>query len=138
MRLPLSRATALVAIITALVSASGFVPARMGPGGRERDRVLRVTRAGPQRLESPDGPIHCHEETDAVYVPAGDVIGAAGHADAPPGPGADTPAPVAVLASPLSLPTPSFPTYVPPEPRRATAKRGGFELHAPDRAPPAA
>src|SRR5262245_45757190 len=133
MRLPLSRATALVAIITALVTASGFAPARMGPGGRERDRVLRVTRAGPQRPESPDGPIHCHEETDAVYVPGADVIGAAGHADAPPGPAADHSAAQAVLASTLLAPTPHFPAYVPPEPRRPIATRGGLELHAPDR-----
>jgi hypothetical protein len=138
MRLPVSRATALVAIVAALVTATGIAPARTGPGGRDRDRVLRVARAGPQRLESPDGPIHCHEETDAVSVPAGDVINVTGHADGPPGSGSDQQAPLAVLAASPVPTSPDFPPDIRPEPRRPLLPYGELELHAPDRAPPAA
>jgi hypothetical protein len=137
MRLPLPRATALVAIITALVAASGFTPARTGPAGRDRDRVLRVTRAGPQRLESPDGPIHSHEETDAVYVPAGDVIGISGHADVSAEPDRETCSPVADL-TPVPQPHPVFLTLTAIESDRLVFAPGDLELHAPDRAPPTA
>jgi hypothetical protein len=135
MRLPLTRATALVAILAALATAGGFAPTRPGPGGR--DRILRLARGGPQRLESPDGPIHCHEETDAVHVPAGDVIDTAALIQDPPGPVADQPVPVAVLASsPIPLLQQQFPTVIRSEVRRLLPPRRSLERHAPDRAPP--
>jgi hypothetical protein len=138
MRPSYSRATALVAIITALVTASGFfAPARSGTAGRDRDRVLRVTRAGSQRLESPDGPIHCHEETDAVYEPGGDVVGIAGHADVSAGSGRETPSLVADL-TPVPQPQPPFVTAPGLELDRPAFASARLELHAPDRAPPTA
>lgn len=137
MRLPLSRATALVAIITALAMASGFAPARVGPGGR--DRVLRLARGGLQRLESPDGPVHSHEETDAVQVPAGDVIDTAALVTSPPGPDFDQPLPsAAVVPSSVPLVHHPRPTLLRLEPRRILPPRGDLERHAPDRAPPVA
>jgi hypothetical protein len=135
MRPSYTRATALLAIITALVTASGFAPARSGTAGRDRDRVLRVTRAGSQRLESPDGPIHCHEETDAVHEPGGDVVGIAGHADVSAGSGSETPSPVADL-TPIYRPQPPFLPAPAPEPDRPAFASARLELHAPDRAPP--
>jgi hypothetical protein len=135
MRLPLPRATALVAILTALVTASGFAPARTGPAGRDRDRVLRVTRAGPQRLESPDGPIHCHEETDAVHVPGADVVGVSGHVDVSSGSDRECPTALADLA-PVPQPQPDSLAVKAPEPDDPTFQSGDLELHAPDRAPP--
>lgn len=135
MRLPLFRATALLAIIAALATLSGFAPARVGPGSR--DRVLRLARGGPQRLESPDGPIHSHEETDAVQVPAGQVIDTATLAKSPPG-SHDEPIPSAALPFFAPLLPRSFPTRLRPEPRPILPLRGDLEVHAPDRAPPVA
>jgi hypothetical protein len=137
MRLPLPRATALVAILTVLVAAGGFTPPRTGPPGRERDRAVRITRSGPQRLDAPDGPIHCHEETDAVQVPAGDVVNAAGHADISP---EISDPPGAVTADVPHLPSlpPPLHTRLIPERRRPVLPAGGVELCAPDRAPPTA
>jgi hypothetical protein len=137
MRLPLPRVTALVAILTALVTASGLAPARTGPAGRDRDRVLRVSRTGPQRLESPDGPIHCHEETDAVQVPGGELVAVSSRADVPAESGRETPTPVADQTSALP-PQPVFHARAPIEPDRPVFRSGDLELHAPDRAPPAA
>jgi hypothetical protein len=136
MRLPLSRATALVAIITALAMASGFAPARVGPGGR--DRLLRLARGGPQRLESPDGPVHCHEETDAVHVPSGAVIDTAALVQTPPGPDVDQPIPTAAITATPILPfSPRRSATLHPAPRHVPA-RADLQRYAPDRAPPAA
>jgi hypothetical protein len=136
MRLPLSRATALVAIITALAMASGFAPSRVGPGSR--DRLLRLARGGPQRLESPDGPVHCHEETDAVHIPSGDVIDTAARSGSPPGPAADQHIPAAAIIAPPTLPSPDRRSSLTrPDPRRRPA-RSALQRYAPDRAPPAA
>jgi hypothetical protein len=135
MRLPLSRATALVAILTALVTACGFAQVRTGSGGR--DRTLRITRAGSPRLESPDGPIHCHESTDVVSVPAGDLIDTSGHADAAP-PGLPESTPTAVLPAPCSFTAARLPTDLRPKARRPVLVPAEPKLHAPDRAPPAA
>jgi hypothetical protein len=74
MRLLVPRATALFALLlAALVAAGAVMSARTGPPGR--DRAVRVTRAGAQRLDSPDGPVHGHEESDPLQASAADVIG---------------------------------------------------------------
>jgi hypothetical protein len=133
MRQPLPRATALVAIITALLAATGFTSARPGPAGRERDRVVRVARGGPQRLDATDGIAHSHEETGAVATPATDLVD-------PPAAGTNAgpeTQPGAIQAATAFQPGPS--SYA----RVAAAdeppcQRIVLKVHAPDRAPPRA
>ena len=134
MRLPLPRATALVAIIAALLAATGFTSARTGPAGRERDRVVRVARGGPQRLDATDGIAHSHEETDAVVTPATDLV------DPTAAAGTDTDPetqPSAIQAATAFQPGPGSYTRV-AVPTNHRYQRSVLEFHAPDRAPPLA
>lgn len=105
------------------------VSSRPGAGTRDRDRVLRLTRSGSCRFDSPDAILHSHEETkpDAAFSSlvvgqqpsatdlsaAPDAPHAVGVADtralaAPPGPGA---------GSAFGLPTSPHPGASPPSAR---------------------
>lgn len=87
MRLPLSRITALVALCAALSTVVVLSATRVGAGGRERDRVVRVTRGGLQRLDAADALSHDYEDPGPVTAAAADGPGAADQQSvhAPPG-----------------------------------------------------
>ncbi len=133
MRLPLPRATALVAITAALLAATGFTSARTGPAGRERDRVVRVARGGPQRLDATDGIAHSHEETDAVVTPATDLVDPTAAAGTDTGPETE---PSAIQAATAFQPGPGSYTRVAAD--EPPYQRSVLEFHAPGRAPPLA
>ena len=135
MRLPLFRVAAFVALVTALVTASGISTPRSGAASRDRDRVVRVTRGGPQRLDATDGTPHSHEESDAVITPATDLLEVAVVSGTDAVPGSEI---SAIAASAPFQPDPGAHALVliasqPPPPARCL-----FTLHAPGRAPPAA
>jgi hypothetical protein len=68
MRLPIF-ATALVALGLASVTAVGISTVRPG-APRERERAVRMTRAGGQRLDSGEAVFHCHEDPPSFLIDA--------------------------------------------------------------------
>lgn len=72
MRLPLSRITALVALCAALSTVVVLSAPRIGAGGRERDRVVRMTRGGFQRLDAADTISHDYESPEPMTAVAAD------------------------------------------------------------------
>ncbi len=72
MRLPLSRITAVVALCAALSTVVVLSVPRIGSGGRERDRVVRMTRGGFQRFDAADAISHDYENPEPMTAVAAD------------------------------------------------------------------
>jgi hypothetical protein len=126
---PLSRVTACIAILLAVVTACGPATFR---SGRDRDRLLRTTRVGPQRIDALEG-AHGHDELDGRRLPAAQVTDqAAGRERSGPTPMA----PVATLQTGYTpLGRPHLCGSVGSQPAQAH-QRAALDAHAPDRAPP--
>lgn len=125
---PASRVIAGIAVLIALVTACGPAASR---SGRDRDRIVRATRVGPQRTEALEGAHHGHDEGDSVTVPVGHAIVSGPDRIGPAFQVATLPAAAPLPARPRSLDT----AAAPGPPPRPTAS---LDAHAPDRAPPAA
>jgi hypothetical protein len=65
MNLSLLRSSAIAAACVATLAVLGLMPARAGAGS---DRVVRLTRCGPQRTDASTAPAHPYEETAPVSV----------------------------------------------------------------------
>ncbi len=137
MRPHFARTTAFVALITALIAVSGAAPPRQGtaPPGRDRDRVLRLTRGGPQRLDAVEGVTHTHDEQD-LAAPPGDTLLVDGSPAAPPQPDFDSPAAIPRAAVPA--PSEQFSRTTHALPRDPVPPPAWLHACAPDRAPPLA
>lgn len=135
MRKSVPRVTALVAIIATLAAACAtIVPRTISAHGRERDRAIRTTRTGAQRLDAGDGAIHSHEETDSTHSST-----AVGPTDASTAGCADQDShPTLVEHARCSQGHDLRHTVVQTRPGRAPALAACLDAHAPDRAPPVA
>jgi hypothetical protein len=135
MRKSVSRVTALVAIISALVTAcAATVPRPLSTHGRDRDRAVRTTRSGAQRLDAGDGAAHGHDEAETTLastarVPADESTPASGDQDTQP-----TMPEIAQFIGRHDAANAVRHTRS----RRAPAPAACLDAHAPDRAPPAA
>jgi len=67
MNLTRLRYSAAAAACVASIAVLGLLPARAGTGS---DRVVRLTRCGPQRTDASTAPAHPYEETAPVSVVA--------------------------------------------------------------------
>ena len=68
MYLILLRSSAVVAACVASIAVLGLMPARAGTGS---DRLVRLTRCGPQRTDTSTAPAHPYEETAPVPAATG-------------------------------------------------------------------
>ena len=125
---PVSRVTACIAILIALVTVYGPAASRTG---RDRDRVLRTTRVGPQRIDALEG-AHGHDEPDSTVVPAARVTD---HASGGEGPG---PTPAAIVTAGPALSRHPQEPGTPCRPVVHARAGAALDAHAPDRAPPTA
>jgi hypothetical protein len=67
----LLRSSAAAVACVASIVVLGLVPARAGTGS---DRLVRLTRCGPQRIDAASVPTHPYEETAPVEFDAGQVV----------------------------------------------------------------
>lgn len=131
MRLPLSRITALVALCAALSTVVVLSVPRIGNGGRERDRVVRMTRGGFQRFDAADAISRDNENPEPMAaVAADDPSASAGQLSAHAPPGGDA----RLTAGPVVRPPSEF--FLLPHHLRASLALVQRPHPHPGRAPP--
>lgn len=85
MRLPFPRITAFVALCAALSTVVVLSTPRNGSGGRDRDRVVRMTRGGLQRFDAGEALSHDYESPEPTAAVAADASADQLSVHAPPG-----------------------------------------------------
>jgi len=121
--------TACIAILIALVAACGPAVSRTG---RDRDRVLRTTRVGPQRTDALEGAHGLDEADGTAVVAVAQVIDGSTDKEEP------CATPAAIVPAGFVLPSRAQWRGSPARPAVCAFRSAALDAHAPDRAPPPA